>query len=396
MTNALANLFTDIADSIRSKTGSTEKLSPSDFPSQIDSISVGGGGAEGCATVTFMNGDNVLLTRPVYIGDDCPDPVTQGRIETPTKESTVQYHYSYKGWSEALTNITEDKVIYATYTETVRTYTVTFYDTDGTTVLKTEQVAYGVTPIAPNKDGFVIDSITPELVPVTGDVNYTVVYLEQSVDFATASWSEIASVCDGGLASKNFKVGDTRREAINGNNYTLEIIGINHDTVYDNGNLTGITVWVKDYDTAFYGHNIRLPWNKNDNSLWKKEEAVFSLLNTELQAVIKSVKKIYTDQSGYKSDLSTKIWSLSASEINCLGQTYKASNVNSFNEGEPYAKFSTSKTFRTGDTYNEIKTDKVYWLRSHDTERRPMYVIEDGSIWSNSSRQANLLPCFCI
>lgn len=89
----------------------------------------GGGTAEGCVTVTFMNGAEVLFTRPVYIGDDCPDPVTQGRIDTPAKESTAQYEYTFNGWtatdggvadSTALKNITADKTLYAAYSSAVR------------------------------------------------------------------------------------------------------------------------------------------------------------------------------------------------------------------------------------------------------------------------------------
>lgn len=183
--------LTAIADSIRAKTGTTEKLSPSAMPAAIEGISGGGGGsAEGCVTVTFMNGDEVLFTRPVYIGDDCPDPITQGHISTtPTKESTVQYNYTYSGWSltngggadsTALANVTEDRVVYAAFTATARKYTITYYDDDGVTVLNTQQVAYGTVPsYTPSKEGVAFDKWAPTPVAVTGDASYT------------ASWSSI-------------------------------------------------------------------------------------------------------------------------------------------------------------------------------------------------------------
>lgn len=225
MANALATLFTDIANSIRSKTGSTEKLSPSEFASQIDSISVGGGGAEGCVTVTFMNGDNVLLTRPVYIGDDCPDPITQGRIETPTKESTVQYNYTHSGWtsynggtanSSVLKNITEDKVVYSAYTKTAVKYTITYYDEDGTTVLHTEQLGYGTIPsYVPTKEGTTFGEWLPTPVMVTGDASYTV------------SWSSVlvSGTCGASGSSVNWALY---------NNYALVISGSGAMANYDN------------------------------------------------------------------------------------------------------------------------------------------------------------------
>lgn len=173
-------------NSIRGKTGKTDLIKSGNLSAEIDSIQTGGSGggsAEGCVTVTFMNGNVELFSRPVYIGDDCPDPITQGRFDTPTKESTAQYNYTYYGWGASdggaadaniLKNITEDKTVYAIFTATVRTYTITFYDEDGTTVLATKQVPYGTVPsYTPTKSGKAFDKWTPTLVPVTGNASYT-------------------------------------------------------------------------------------------------------------------------------------------------------------------------------------------------------------------------------
>jgi hypothetical protein len=119
-------------------------------------------------------------------GDDCPDPITQGHISTPTKESTAQYDYTFSGWSltdggsansNALTNVTEDKKVYVAFSSAVRYYTVTYYDEDGTTVLKTESLAYGTVPnYKPTKEGVAFGNWTPTPVPVTGDASYTAVW----------------------------------------------------------------------------------------------------------------------------------------------------------------------------------------------------------------------------
>ena len=188
MANALKDLFDDIAESIRAKTGKPDKMSPYDFPAQIKKISVGSGVGEGCVSITFVYG-NESWTRPVYIGDDCPDPVAQGHIETPTKESTVDTVFTYSGWSltnggsadtNALANVTEDITVYAAYQQSVRKYTITYYDDDGTTVLSTEQVAYGTMPnYTPVRDGVILKEWTPTLVKVTGDASYT------------ASWTDV-------------------------------------------------------------------------------------------------------------------------------------------------------------------------------------------------------------
>lgn len=150
------------------------------YAAKIQAIQAGG--ASGVVTVTFCNYDGTeLFSRQVFIGDDCPDPVTQGKIETPTKASTVQYSYTHNGWSlteggaansSALKNITEEKTVYASFAENVIYYTVNFYD--GDTLKKTEQVAYGSQATPPNtiKDGYVFVEWTPSDLTIYGDTDF--------------------------------------------------------------------------------------------------------------------------------------------------------------------------------------------------------------------------------
>ena len=196
--------LTDIADSIRSRTGSTDPIAVMDMAGQIEGIIGGGGVPDGYVTVTFRYADQEgkpkEFSRLVMVGDDCPDPVMQGRIDTPTKESTVDKVFTHNGWtttdggsadSTALQNIAEDKTVYAAYAAAVRYYTVTYYDEDSTTVLHTEQVAYGTTPsYEATKDGAGFAGWAPELAPVTGDASYTAVW---SSILATGTWKESGS-----------------------------------------------------------------------------------------------------------------------------------------------------------------------------------------------------------
>lgn len=159
----------------------------------VEAVTGGGGGGgsmEGVHTVTFMSQDGTteLYKRPVADGDDCADPVTRGYISAPTKPSTVQYSYTYNGWattpngtanSNVLKAVTEDKTVYAAFASAVRKYTITYYDDDGTTVLKTEDLAYGTMPsYVPSKAGGAFDGWTPELAIVTGNASYVSSWIE--------------------------------------------------------------------------------------------------------------------------------------------------------------------------------------------------------------------------
>ena len=145
---------------------------------------IGSGSAdERVKYVTFMNGTTELYKQPVISGDTCRDPVLNGYIDACTKESTAQYTYSQTGWSftdsgsaddNALTNVTEDRIVYPAFKATTRKYTITWLDDDGVTVLNTEQLAYGTVPsYSPTKDDFAFDKWTPTPVAVTCDVSYT-------------------------------------------------------------------------------------------------------------------------------------------------------------------------------------------------------------------------------
>ena len=222
MANVLGELFQDIADAIRSKTGSTDTLKPNQFSSAIESITTGGGssGDSRVKYVTFMYGETELIKYPVISGDTCHDPVANGYISAPTKESTVQYNYTFYGWGASdggaadaniLKNITEDKTVYAIFTATARLYTITWLDDDGS-VLTTTQVAYGSVPsYTPTKTDWVFAGWIPTPTAVTGAASYT------------ATWSDI-------LASGEINSG-------NGAVWSLSSTGIL--TVTGNGTMPG-------------------------------------------------------------------------------------------------------------------------------------------------------------
>jgi|AGTN01.1.fsa_nt_gi Listeria/Bacterioides repeat/Listeria/Bacterioides repeat len=69
----------------------------------------------------------------------------------PTKAPTAQYAYTFAGWSpEVPSTLTANITFTASYSQAVNTYTYTFYDEDGTTVLKNLTVDYGTAIVAPS------------------------------------------------------------------------------------------------------------------------------------------------------------------------------------------------------------------------------------------------------
>ncbi|MBO7502188.1 MAG: hypothetical protein J6T32_03105, partial [Paludibacteraceae bacterium] len=90
-------------------------------------------------TITFKNEDGTTLkTQTVNHG------VTPTAPSTPTQSATAQYTYTFKAWSPTIAAATKDQTYTATYTATVRSYTIRFMN--GNTPLQTNTLKYGATP----------------------------------------------------------------------------------------------------------------------------------------------------------------------------------------------------------------------------------------------------------
>ena len=105
-------------------------------------------------TITWMDGEDVLGTTTVDYG-------TVPSYTAPTKEPTAQFTYTFAGWtSEEITvptttlpAATKDTTYYAQFTETTNTYTVTWYNQDGSKALEEDSaVKYGDEPVFDSDD----------------------------------------------------------------------------------------------------------------------------------------------------------------------------------------------------------------------------------------------------
>lgn len=129
--------------------------------------------------ITFVDYDGAVLkaTQKINYG------VTPTPPANPTRAGDVQYTYTFKGWSPAVAAVTGKQVYTATYTSTLKNYTVTFKDGNGKT-LATETYSYGSTPSykgaeTPTKAATAEFSYTfnntwePAITKVTGNAVYT-------------------------------------------------------------------------------------------------------------------------------------------------------------------------------------------------------------------------------
>ena len=103
--------------------------------------------------VTFMNADgNILEVQYVDKGEDAIDPTTRADNPlSPTIPSTVSHDFTFAGWDSSLTDVFDTRIITATYTESLRSYTIKYVSKGVTmqesTGLYGENVPYtGISP----------------------------------------------------------------------------------------------------------------------------------------------------------------------------------------------------------------------------------------------------------
>ena len=250
-TDNLTDFLTDIANAIREKKGTAEKINPQDFSTEIANLQGGGSGAD-VVTVSFYNYDNKwLYDKPVIKGDDCVDVVNKGLLSTPTRESDNYNHYSFSGWSSAndntvdndvFTSITHNKNLYACYEVSTRYYTVNIYD--GNTLVESLQVAYGETANPTyTKAGYEFVGWDKPLTNITSDLDVYGTWVE--LGLGTDSWETIAERSANGTAQDYYQVGDTKLVTLtnsDGSTYdiTVAIAGFNIHRD-ENGTKNGIT-----------------------------------------------------------------------------------------------------------------------------------------------------------
>ena len=107
--------------------------------------------------------------------------------ETPAKASDAQYDYTFAGWNTEIVAVTGEATYTATYSKTLRSYTITWKNYDGEVLEVDEKVDYGLTPtydgaapVKPATDqySYVHSGWDPAVTAVSGDATYTATFTE--------------------------------------------------------------------------------------------------------------------------------------------------------------------------------------------------------------------------
>lgn len=287
--------------------------------------------------VTFVNDDGTVLDiQYVDKGEKPVDPVTRSDnpIQTPTKESTVSTDFTFAGWDTTFVSVFAPMTITATYTESLREYTIKyvskgtvleeFVDKYGSTVFYTrdtptytaEESAYKYHLFKEwDQSGYVNgDKI---INAVYDSCEYTVGYFDNK-ELSTLRPVEIYAMMKLGIESDHVELKDSITFEL-GNDYSYDDIEenvlISEQTDFTGNNYidTGVSIFDEDrdfiiaIDYKFATGNVtnavlaqcyqsngangfKLWWNNEPKLAWGTSSLTPSSVNSREMVVLRHIK----------------------------------------------------------------------------------------------------------
>lgn len=215
--------------------------------------------------------------------------------------------------------------------------------------------------------------------------------------FAESTWEEIIAACQSGSVPNSWKVGDQKTMTINGTEYTIDIIGKNHDDYADGSGKAPLTFQMHECYSSRYAMN---PSNTNTGG-WTSSQMrtgwlvnILNVMPSEVKSAIKEVNKL-TSKGGVNSGINTtadKLFLLSDVEV-------FGTNAQSFaGEGTRYAYYASN--VKTKSLITEVgKSDSAWWLRSpfKDNNTSFCYVNTSGVAKNSTSNSTyGVAAAFCF
>ena len=400
----------DSTFTVKNSTNDNGKLAEATY--QWIAISGMGGGVassdEDICYVTFMSEDGTTEygKKAVIVGDDCMEPVSHGLFDEPTKDPTNTIVYNHSGWSltasgsadsSALLNVTEDRTVYCAFAESVRYYTVRFFD--GETLLTTQEVTYGGTAdYTTTKEDYQFNGWEPSNTNITADTDCYAQWVSE-ITFANATWAQVVSIAESGEVSSYFAVGDTKTlELSDGQILTVKIADFDHDDLADGSGKAGISIMcINPVGTTGYpmmssGSNYG-GWTSSKARTYLNND-IFALLPDELSTSIKTVTKT-CDSGGSTQSLKTsndKLWLPSLDELNL-------SSTSSYTTGQG-TKYPIFSNRNSRIRYKHDTTSTVaWWTRSSNSGSTGYWkvIMETGDASAAGPASSNwLIFGFCI
>ena len=277
-------------------------------------------------TVTWINDDNITeLEKDLDVSYESI-PSYEGN--TPTKEKTAQYTYTFIGWAPELSPVTKDITYIAQYIGNINKYKVIWQDWDETILETDEEVPYGEMPeyndekpVRPNTAQYSYEFIgwSPEVDKVEKEITYTAQYKETINEYVVTFIDEDGAELSqklypyGTKAENIIRPDDPTKEATAQYTYsfvgwTPKIVEVTEDATYTaiyNRTINTYTITWVNYDGTVLEKDLEVPYGDfpSYNSATPKKTATskytYKFINWNPEVV--EVTKDATYKATYKA-----------------------------------------------------------------------------------------------
>ena len=353
-------------------------------------------------TVQFLVDGVVVNTQRVAQGGTVKNPVTYGMIATPTRQSSVEYAYSFTGWDASLQNITADTQIHAVFSAQDRYYTVRFWYDDMELELAQEWwvIAHGsctFTNPEPDREGMVWMGWDAHAGDVVSDMNIHAVYIvpklpesvpktfdflysDDPADDSAFTLAEFMGILEAGVGKTYFQVGDRikmvipRNDVFTDSDIVLQVEGFNHFCLAEGAGFAGVVFGMTGVMNAGHMMNINEDHKGSNEGGWPGTVMREFLNNTVLpqlphhwRRLMKRVQ-VRSSAGGTRTNIVTSgdiLFLPAVAEVyaDYAGVTPYNGEVDSAAEGTVFAGY-TDHTSRKKYLSNGTGIVSNWWLRS--------------------------------
>lgn len=250
------------------------------------------------------------------------------------------------------------------------------------------------------KDGFITENSVHRKIKkalITDGGVHRLCWASANPVFAESTWEEIIAACQTGSVPAGWKVGDSKPMTINGAEYTIDIIGKDHDDYADGSGKAPLTFQMHECYPSRYAMNATNTNTGGWTSSQMRTGWLVNILNTmpsEVKSAIKEVNKL-TSKGGVNSGINTtadKLFLLSDVEV-------FGTNAQSFaGEGTRYAYYASN--VETKSLITEVgKSNSSWWLRSpfKDNNTSFCYVNTSGLAKNSTATSTyGVAAAFCF
>ncbi|MBO5397097.1 MAG: InlB B-repeat-containing protein [Clostridia bacterium] len=259
-------------------------------------------------TVNWESWSGIIETDIVNYGEK----PSFNQSSFPTKPADAQYTYTFRGWDKD-TNIpvTEDITFKAQFESTLNSYTVIWYDSNGT-ILEEKTYLYGDTPsysgAQPSKTDpsgkytYTFTGWSPAIGIVEGNTSYTAQYTEEI---------------------NTYTVTFTYRDK-DGNEKTVTIDNVAHGTAFSTLVPSDCVEYYNGVSTGFNHSHYRRTWNKTVDAITEKADFVaeYELLDNVTMSFTDAYKDSDCENTGLNSRECTRCGYKHEEEIPAKGHAW--------------------------------------------------------------------------